>query len=56
MVWLACVAFVSLFFFGHAVQVQVSHKSKKYGTEVGVNAASFCGYTRICGMEGRLMS
>ena len=31
---------------------RLSHKSKKYGTEVGVTPILLGGYTRICGMEG----
>ncbi len=36
------------------LKYKLSHKSKKYGTEVGVTPLLFGGYTRICGMEGQL--
>ena len=43
---------VTEFFLGMPCSLRLSHKSKKYGTEVGVTPILLGGYTRICGMEG----
>lgn len=43
---------VTEFFLGMPCPKRLSHKSKKYGTEVGVTPILLGGYTRICGMEG----
>lgn len=43
---------VTEFFLGMPCRVRLSHKSEKYGTEVGVTPILLGGYTRICGMEG----
>lgn len=42
---------VTEFFLGMPSRLRLSHKSKKYGTEVGVTPILLGGYTRICGME-----
>ena len=42
---------VTEFFLGMPSPVKLSHKSKKYGTEIGVTPILLGGYTRICGME-----
>ena len=49
-----CGVRVTEFFLGMPFKYKLSHKSKKYGTEVGVTPLLFGGYTRICGMEGEL--
>ncbi|MBF4809562.1 MAG: site-2 protease family protein, partial [Lancefieldella parvula] len=49
-----CGVRVTEFFLGMPFKYKLSHKSKKYGTEVGVTPLLFGGYTRICGMEGQL--
>lgn len=49
-----CGVRVTEFFLGMPFRYKLSHKSKKYGTEVGVTPLLFGGYTRICGMEGEL--
>lgn len=43
---------VTEFFLGLPSRLRLSHKSKKYGTEIGVTPILLGGYTRICGMEG----
>lgn len=43
---------VTEFFLGMPCKLRLSHKSQKYGTEVGVTPILLGGYTRICGMEG----
>ena len=43
---------VTEFFLGLPSRFRISHKSKTYGTEVGVTPILLGGYTRICGMEG----
>jgi regulator of sigma E protease len=43
---------VTEFFLGMPCRVRLSHKSERYGTEVGVTPILLGGYTRICGMEG----
>lgn len=43
---------VTEFFLGLPSRFKLSHKSKRYGTEVGVTPFLLGGYTRICGMEG----
>ena len=43
---------VTEFFLGMPCPKRLSHKSEKYGTEVGVTPILLGGYTRICGMEG----
>ncbi len=43
---------VTEFFLGLPSRLRLSHKSKTYGTEVGVTPILLGGYTRICGMEG----
>ena len=43
---------VTEFFLGMPCRLRLSHKSEKYGTEVGVTPILLGGYTRICGMEG----
>ncbi|MBQ9007407.1 MAG: site-2 protease family protein [Atopobiaceae bacterium] len=43
---------VTEFFLGLPSRFRLSHKSKTYGTEVGVTPILLGGYTRICGMEG----
>lgn len=49
-----CGVRVTEFFLGMPFKYKLSHKSKKYGTEVGVTPLLLGGYTRICGMEGEL--
>ena len=49
-----CGVRVTEFFLGMPFKYKLSHKSKKYGTEVGITPLLFGGYTRICGMEGQL--
>lgn len=48
----ACSMRVTEFFLGMPSRIKLSHKSKNYGTEVGVTPILLGGYTRICGMEG----
>lgn len=43
---------VTEFFLGMPCRVRLAHKSKKYGTLIGVTPVLLGGYTRICGMEG----
>ncbi|MBR2683054.1 MAG: site-2 protease family protein, partial [Atopobiaceae bacterium] len=43
---------VTEFFLGLPSRLRLSHKSSKYGTEIGVTPILLGGYTRICGMEG----
>ena len=45
---------VTEFFLGMPCKLRISHKSKRYGTEVGVTPVLLGGYTRICGMEGEV--
>ncbi len=47
-----CSMRVTEFFLGLPCKWRLSHKSAKYGTEVGVTPLLLGGYTRICGMEG----
>lgn len=42
---------VTEFFLGMPSRVRLSHKSRRYGTEIGVTPILLGGYTRICGME-----
>lgn len=42
---------VTEFFLGMPSPVRLSHKSRRYGTEIGVTPILLGGYTRICGME-----
>lgn len=49
-----CGVRVTEFFLGMPFKNKLSHKSKKYGTEIGVTPLLLGGYTRICGMEGEL--
>lgn len=49
-----CGVRVTEFFLGMPFKYKLSHKSKKYGTEIGVTPLLLGGYTRICGMEGEL--
>ena len=48
----ACGVRVTEFFLGLPCPVKLSHKSREYGTEIGVTPVLLGGYTRICGMEG----
>lgn len=43
---------VTEFFLGMPCRWRLAHKSKKYGTLIGVTPVLLGGYTRICGMEG----
>lgn len=43
---------VTEFFLGMPCRLRLAHKSKKYGTLIGVTPVLLGGYTRICGMEG----
>lgn len=43
---------VTEFFLGMPCRLKLSHRSRKYGTEIGVTPVLLGGYTRICGMEG----
>lgn len=48
----SCGIRVTEFFLGMPCRFRLSHKSKKYGTQIGVTPILLGGYTRICGMEG----
>ena len=43
---------VTEFYLGLPCSIKWFHKSKRYGTEIGVTPILLGGYTRICGMEG----
>jgi regulator of sigma E protease len=43
---------VTEFFLGLPCRFKLSHRSRRYGTEVGVTPLLLGGYNRICGMEG----
>ncbi len=48
----SCGVRVTEFFLGMPSRLRLSHRSRKYGTVVGVTPILLGGYTRICGMEG----
>ncbi|MGI6755427.1 MAG: M50 family metallopeptidase [Atopobiaceae bacterium] len=47
-----CGVRVTEFFLGMPSTHRLSHKSKRWGTEIGVTPIFLGGYTRICGMAG----
>lgn len=49
----ACGMRVTEFYLGMPCRLKLFHKSRKYGTEVGVTPILLGGYTRICGMDGK---